>query len=130
MSNIGKPGTGHENRINPSQPAHVMESAEPSTSSATDLAAQIQRLHRRAVLEYTPLVEDIIRSDNRDVPHIERTLDGLLDFCSDDAILVLYRRLCSYYWPIDPAATARYVQFYRQMWDAKPEIEDSASAMQ
>ncbi len=64
--------------------------------------------------------------DNRNVSQIERTLDGLLDFCGDDAILMLYRRLCRHYWSIDPVATARYVQFYRQMWDAKPEIEDSA----
>ena len=126
MSDTSKPETGHEDRINPPQLPHATESVDSPVPPMSDFAGQIQSLNRRAVLEYTPLVEDIIRSDNRNVPHIERTLDGLLDFCSDDAILVLYRRLCRHYWSIDPIATARYVQFYRKMWDAKPEIEDSA----
>jgi hypothetical protein len=83
------------------------------------LAARIQELNKQAVREYAPLVEEILRSDDRDVRRIEQTLDGLLDFCGYPPVLALYRRLCRHYWSIDPAATARYVQFYREMWDSE-----------
>ncbi len=36
------------------------------------------------------------------------TLDGLLDFCFDPEALLLYRKLCRYYFTIDPVATAFY----------------------
>jgi hypothetical protein len=88
-----------------------------------ELAAQIQGLNHRAEVEYTPLVQDIIRSRSRDVRLIEQTLDGLLDFCGYDPVLQLYRRLCRHYWDIDPVATASYVGFYREMWDSETGAE-------
>jgi len=85
--------------------------------SIRELAAGLVGLNRRAVEEYTPLVEDILRFGNRDVHYIEHTLDGLLDFCGSAAALALYKKLCRYYWDIDPAATADYVRAYREMWE-------------
>ena len=41
----------------------------------------------------------------------------MLDFCFDDGMLVLYKKLCRYYFDIDPKATVLYVQVYRDMWD-------------
>jgi hypothetical protein len=76
---------------------------------------------RRAVAEYAPVVDSIVRSRSTDVPHIERTLDGLLDFCFDADALLLYKKLCRHYYDIDPAATAFYVQSYRKLWDSEPE---------
>lgn len=78
--------------------------------------SRIQELNERAEVEYTRVVEDIIRSRCRDVRLIEHTLDGLLDFCGHDPVLKLYRRLCRHYWDIDPVATAAYVRFHREMW--------------
>jgi hypothetical protein len=43
--------------------------------------------------------------------------DGLLDFCFDPELLPLYKRLCRYYFDINPEATADYVGFYRELWD-------------
>jgi hypothetical protein len=74
--------------------------------------------NQQAVLEYTPVVEGILRCRSRDTQHIEHTLDGLLDFCSDPEILYLYKKLCRHYYAIDPAATAEYVQAYRERWDS------------
>lgn len=85
------------------------------------LAEQIQALNQRAVIEYTPVVEAILRSGDRDIRHIEHTLDGLLDFCGHDPALQLYRRLCRHYYDIDPAATVSYVEAYREMWDSERE---------
>jgi len=40
-------------------------------------------LARHAVLAYTPLVDSIVREQSQNISHIQRTLDGLLDFCFD-----------------------------------------------
>lgn len=55
---------------------------------------------------------------SRDARRIERTLDGLLDFCGNPPTLDLYRRLCRHYFDIDPVATASYINAYRELWDS------------
>lgn len=79
----------------------------------------LRRVHADAVLVYGVEIEDIIRQRSRDVDHIERTLDGLLAFCGDDAALALFKRLCRYYWDIDSEATARHVLAYREWFDGE-----------
>lgn len=44
-----------------------------------ELASALCALTRQAVALYAPIVEDIVRERCRDVRHIERTLDGLLN---------------------------------------------------
>jgi hypothetical protein len=95
-------------------------------SSLKELAVGLQALHRLAVEQSTPVVEGILRSRSRDVRHIEHTLDRLLDHCSYEPALLLYRRLCRYYWEIDPVATVGYVNAYREFWDS-PDQEQPAS---
>jgi len=89
--------------------------------SVKGIVEQIQLLNQQAVREYTPIVEGILRSQSRDVHHIEHTLDGLLDFCGYEPALVLYKKLCRHYFYIDPAATADYVRIYRDVWDSEAE---------
>jgi hypothetical protein len=86
-----------------------------------DLAEAMVALTRRAVKEYSPIVDSIVRSRSTDVRHIEHTLDGLLGFCHDPEALLLYKKLCRHYDTIDPAAVADHVRFYREMWDSEPE---------
>ena len=31
--------------------------------------------------------------------------------------LALYKKLCRYYYTLNPAATADYVNYYREIWD-------------
>jgi hypothetical protein len=81
------------------------------------LLEQTLTLRALGVARYTPIVDSIISTQCRDVSYIENTLDRLLDFAAHPGGLKLYRRLCRYYWDIDPAATAFYVNAYRQMWD-------------
>ncbi len=103
--------------------ARASDAAKDIEPLIFELAAQIQGLNHRAEVEYTPRVQDIIRSRSPDVRLIEHTLDGLLDFCGYDPVLQLYRRLCRHYWDIDPVATASYVGFYREMWDSEMAAE-------
>ena len=84
-----------------------------------EVARQIAQLHEKAQSEYQPIVDDIIRSSRHDVHEIERILDGLLSFSGSDTCLPLFRRLCRYYWDIDPVATAEHVLAYREMWDSE-----------
>lgn len=81
------------------------------------LAQETQQILLRALKEYTPLVEAILHSECCDSRHIEHTLDGLLDFCFDANALMLYKKLCRYYYFIDPRATVSYINAYRKMWD-------------
>ena len=92
-----------------------------------ELAKGSQELAREAVRLYSAEVELILRVQSRDSNLIERCLDGILDFCFDDEMLMLYKKLCRYYFDIDPAATASYVHFYREMWGNESEIEAPSS---
>lgn len=82
------------------------------------LARELHGLQAVAVAQYTPVVETLLATGNRDVWQIERTLDSLLDFCGHPPALDLYRRLCRHYYDIDPIATASYINGYRETWDS------------
>lgn len=86
--------------------------------SIKPLVESLQALNQQAVTEYAPVVENILRSRSRDTEHIEHTLDGLLGFCGYEPALVLFKKLCRHYWEIDPVATARQINAYREFWDA------------
>jgi hypothetical protein len=91
---------------------------EDLLQSLRGFAESLQALNQQAVREYTPIVDGILRSRSRDTRHIEHTLSGLLDFCGYEPALVLYKKLCRHYWDVDQAATAFYVNAYREMWDS------------
>jgi hypothetical protein len=82
------------------------------------IVGQFSNLANEAFKVYTPIVNEIIEKQNQDENHIQRTLDYLLDFCFDEKMLTLYRRLCRYYWDINPHATANYIDYYREMYDS------------
>ena len=82
------------------------------------LADNMRDLQRQAAQQYLPVVDDILHAGSRDPRLIEQTLDGLLDFCGHEPVLKLYKKLCRYYWGIDPAAVADYVHAYRERWES------------
>lgn len=89
--------------------------------SIAGIAARVLELQAQAAQEYEPLVDAILKSRSQDVKQIEHTLDGLLDFCGYAPVLQMFKRLCRYYWHIDPAATASYIDAYRRYWDSDEE---------
>jgi hypothetical protein len=89
--------------------------------SIGELVKTRNQLARYAEHQYTLEVEDILKAQCRDPQRIEHLLDGMLDFCFDSAMLSLYKKLCRYYFKIDPEATASYVYAYRDMWDEEGE---------
>ncbi|MEI7982903.1 MAG: hypothetical protein WCI71_14720 [Bacteroidota bacterium] len=81
-----------------------------------DLIVVQQKLARQALAEHSVLVENIIVSKTTDQNRIEHTLDGILDFCFDADMLLLFKKLCRYYFTINTQATAFYINTYREMW--------------
>ena len=91
--------------------------------SIRGLASSLHAINQKAVREYTPVVEAILRSPIPDARHIECTLDGLLDFCGYEPALRLYKKLCRYYFHINPTATVQYIEAYREFWDSDQEVK-------
>lgn len=97
-------------------------------------AERQSQLARMAKAQYEPMVDSIIRKKITDVKKIQFVLDGVLDFCFDEEMLVIFKRLCRYYYPLDPEAVGFYVRLYLEMWeedsdDARPpEPDDSTPA--
>ena len=83
------------------------------------IAVQLQQLQQQAYIVYEPLVANLIAQQVKDNSQIEHLLDGILDFCGDSQMLQLYKKLCRYYWDINPQATADYINFYKEMWDSE-----------
>jgi hypothetical protein len=82
------------------------------------LAGGVRDLQQQAAQQYKPVVHGILVTGSRDIRQIEHTLDRLLDFCGREPVLRMYKQLCRHYWPIDPAASADYINAYREYWDS------------
>ena len=81
-----------------------------------EIGSRFKALNDMAVMEYTPLVDDIC---SRTAPQneVERLLDYLFDFAGNDKILLLYRRVCGHYFKIYPESIAYYIMEYRKEYD-------------
>ena len=100
----------HKNRANTPDINKLVENIRP-------LATQIQQLARQAEVLYAQEVDAIIKDQDINPQRIERYLDGVLDFCFDEKMLQLFKKLCRHYYTIDPVAISEYVYFYKDMWD-------------
>lgn len=87
------------------------------TDNLDQLAGQMVTLFRRAVPLANAEVDAIIQSGEQVTQRIEHQLDHILGLCCDPDMLVVFKRLCRYYYGMDPVAAAGYMQAYREMWD-------------
>ena len=107
-------------------PASSPQAAAPGTDAYRDLLhalsaaiAPLQTLQQQAIETLAPTVQEILRSGSRDAQRIECTLDQLLNHAYLPKGLALFKALCRHYWPLDPQATASYINAYRDMWDGE-----------
>lgn len=107
---------GRRNPPTPPTDAEIDKAASTLADAIRPLVDELRALHAQAVALHTPEVDAIIRSRSREKRRIERALDDILSISGDDAGLALFKRLCRYYWDIDPHATAEYVYAYRDMF--------------
>jgi len=91
--------------------------------SLRDLGRSITGVFRDAIQIANAEVDDIIRCGVQDSRRIDRQLDFMLGFCCDPEMLNVFKRLCRYYYTIDPAATAEHIHAYRELWDTPEEDE-------
>jgi hypothetical protein len=94
-----------------------------------EMIERIQAITQETTAQIKPKVLYIIRNNINDNNQIERLLDSLLD-CAGmcDEGLYLFKRLCRYYYPINPQATAEYVYAYRDLYDSDNEEESKIEA--
>jgi hypothetical protein len=83
----------------------------------SEIAKSLVALGETAAKAYEPIVNDLIDSSCKDHMEIQRTMDYLLDFGGNPAVLQLFKKLCRYYFPLDPAATSDYIGFYLEQWE-------------
>lgn len=76
-----------------------------------DLARAFKGLQEKAYAAYKPVVERLLDEQSGDTNAIEHTLDGLLDFCDDGKMTLLFQRLNRHYATIDPEAAADYESY-------------------
>ena len=86
-------------------------------SEVRPIALSIQRLAKQASQQYSLEVDAVIRERSMNPERIEHLLDGMLDFCFDEGMLAIYKKLCRYYFSIAPDATVSYIYAYRDLWD-------------
>jgi len=91
------------------------------TSDLQSLGLQLTDLFRQAIHAANVAVDDLIQRGERDSTRIDHQLDHMLGFCCDPDMLLVFKRLCRYYFTIDPVATAEHVHAYRVMWDMPDE---------
>ena len=95
-----------------------MNTDDAKFNEVIGFARELQHLQQQAAQDYKAVVDEILLTQSRDVQRMEHTLDRLLDYCGHESVLQLYKKLCPHYWNIDPAATADYVNAYREYWDS------------
>lgn len=100
--------------------------ADPDFAEIRALAAAMNDLQRQQVATLEPVVQSLIHTRTRTAQEIERTLDLLLNCACLPEGLVLFKKLCRYYFTIDPAVTAEYIYAYRDLWDTE-DIEEEPS---
>lgn len=90
---------------------------DPLFDKTGELASMVKQLAKQAVQQYSPEVDLIIASECRDDKQIEHLLEGMLEFCFDEKMLLLYKKLCRYYFSFNPEITAYHINAYRERWD-------------
>ena len=87
--------------------------------SLSGAASSLRLLAQQAVGIYENEVSNIIHSKSTDAEQIEQTLEKMLNFCFDPSMLLVFKKLCRYYFEINRHATATYIMRYRDLWDTE-----------
>jgi hypothetical protein len=99
----------------------MKEKEDQLFNAIAELLKSRNQLAKQALGGFRYEISEIIRTKNHD--KIEHLFDRMLDYCFDDEVLVEYKRILRYYYPIDPESVAFHVGHYRKMYDSE-EIEE------
>ena len=98
-----------------------MEKEDQLFNAVTELIKSRNQIAKQVLGGFRYEISKIIRTKNYD--KIEHLFDRMLDFCFDDEVLVEYKRILRYYYPIDPESVAFYIHHNREMYDSD-ELEE------
>ena len=85
-----------------------------------DMCKSIIDLNKQRYVIVKDEIGDIIQNHLKDEKQIERKLDEMLDillFYETNDSLLTFRKLCKYYFDINPQATVDYINYYREQND-------------
>lgn len=77
---------------------------------AKNIVAVQKEVTQHTLHYWKPEAENIIVSQSKDIDRIEYTLDVLCEVAFDEEVLKIFKRLCRYYYSIDPFATAKCIR--------------------
>ena len=91
---------------------------DDSVDMLKEIALQIKKLNEIANNQYKPIVSNLC-SRVAPLDEVEYTLDRMLDFCGDEALLGLFKDVCRHYFDIYPEMIAYQINSYREIWDTE-----------
>ena len=91
----------------------------------SSMIESLQPLIRQNLSLLTNQVDILIKGRERDDNRIQRLLDALLDYagmCEEG--LALFKRLCRYYYDVNPQVTAEYINIYHDLYVSEENGQD------
>ena len=82
-----------------------------------EIANQIRILYEEAYREYLEPVEILCANPDASENEVGLMLDYLFEFCGNDKVLDLYKRVCRAFYTKYPECIARYIMWYREEYE-------------
>jgi hypothetical protein len=80
------------------------------------LAEALDDMHNRAVVAYTPIVDDICNRDASE-KEVDNLLTWMFDFVGHECMLLLFKKVCRKYFYTYPEVVGFYILEYRKVYD-------------
>jgi hypothetical protein len=75
-------------------------------------------MHNRAVVAYTPIVDDICNR-NASEKEVDSLLTWMFDFVGHERMLLLFKKVCRKYFYIYPEEVGFYILEYRKVYNGE-----------
>lgn len=82
------------------------------------LAEALDDMYNRAVVAYTPIVDDICYR-NASEKEVDNLLTWMFDFVGYERMLLLFKKVCRKYFYIYPEVVGFYILEYRKVYDGE-----------
>jgi len=106
-----------KNNFERQTPNSELEDRTELKALAYEIGTLLQSSAQQGLLYYRPIAARIISGEMSDPREIERTLDFMLDFCYEDKMLQLFKRVCRSLLAKYPALVYNAVMNYKEVWD-------------
>ncbi len=81
-----------------------------------EIAKVLDDIHNRAVVAYTPFVDDIC-SRKATKEEVDNLLTWMFDFVENERVLLLFKKVCRTYFYTYPETIGFYILEYRKIYD-------------